>query len=368
MRAKSFDNGLGYLGPGLYPDPSVRCAWLDALKVVSAFAVVMTHIASIGWQAQAPSADGWLVTSAYEIATRFAVPAFFMTTGALLLNPLRRLSTRKILRRYVPRTALLALLVSFLYSTLEFVLRGWTGWRNVVAGALDGPYFIWYLWVLVGLYILTPLFRLISEREDSLRYSLIVLGVFVMGKSTVGAMLPGSWLDIWFSNFILFGSGMEGVFYYLLGAWLISRRPTRAQSLVTIVVGAAALVIAIHLNYVSALEVGPDLYYVARDNLLIAFFSIGVFELFRLVGPSLEKCESVCGAVSSLGMGIYLIHPFIRLLMEELSVTSWAVEWLCFEPLLSVPVVSMLIWCASACLSTLFLFVERSVLSTSRSR
>lgn len=63
-------------GSGVYPEPEERLVWLDLLKVVSAFAVVMTHIASIGWQVIAPSDEGWFVTSVYEIVTRFAVPAF----------------------------------------------------------------------------------------------------------------------------------------------------------------------------------------------------------------------------------------------------------------------------------------------------
>ena len=333
-----------------YPDPRERMGWLDLLKAVSAFAVVMTHVASIGWQAMGPSEEGWLVTSVYEIVTRFAVPVFFMTSGALLLNPRRRVGVRRILVSYAGRTAVLALVVSLLYCLLERALFGWTGWRSLITSTLDGPYFIWYLWVLVGLYAMTPVFRLVAERPGALGYALAVLALLVMGKSTVEAMFPGSWLAVWLGNFLQFGSGMEGVFYYLLGAWLISRRPSRRKSALAIALGVASLVIAIAANYASALAVGPDLYYVARDNVFIALFSIGTFEAFRLLEASFRG-GAVLSTIVSCGMSIYLIHPFLRLLMEGLDFFSPVVGWLLAAPLVSVPVVSLVLWGLSLALS-----------------
>lgn len=352
MRAsKPLQNG-GYLGSGVYPDPSARLAWLDLLKVISAFAVVMTHIASIGWQAMNPADEGWLMTSIYEIVTRFAVPVFFMASGAVLLNPRKNLPVRRIYTAYLPKTIALALFVSFLYCALEKYYGGWQGWRAVIRAAVDGPYFIWYLWVLVGLYASTPVLRVISKHEGSLAYSLALLAFFVMAKSTVVAMAPDSLLALWFDNFILFSSGMEGVFYYLLGAWLISHAPLRRQALAVVYAGLVALVLAIGLNYASALSAGADLYYVARDNVLIALFSVGVLETFRL-GARWTVGHPAISSLAGLGMGVYLIHPFLRLIMESEETLSPFVTWLLCCPELAVPCVSLLVWLSSAGLAYL---------------
>lgn len=321
--------------------------WLDLLKAVSAFAVVMTHIASIGWQAMEPGAPGWFVTSVYEIVTRFAVPAFFMATGALLLNPRRQLSLRRVLGSYVPRTALIALSVSFLYCTLERLLYGWQGWKAVVRAALDGPYFMWYLWVLVGLYLLVPVLRLIARNAGTLVYTLVILALFVMGKSTAEAMLPQSWLTVWLDNFILFTSGMEGVFYCLLGALLVRLKLTRFQGGALLGAGILALCLAIGLNYRSALLYGADLYYVARDNVLVAIFSIGVFELFHGLDGRLRSGGWI-GRIAGWGMTIYLVHPFFRLAMEGVGFFSPAVTWLLDAPAIAIPVVSLAMWLLSA--------------------
>lgn len=335
-------------GSGVYPEPEERLVWLDLLKVVSAFAVVMTHIASIGWQAIAPSDEGWFVTSVYEIVTRFAVPAFFMTSGALLLNPRRKLGLRRVLMGYLPKTAFLALFVSLLFCVLQSILYGWQGWRFVILGTLDGPYFIWYLWVLVGLYALTPLLRLISARPDALGYSVVLLAVFVMGRSTADAMLPGSPLTVFLDNFILFSSGMEGVFYYLLGAWLISHPIRGGRGWAVVLVGGLSVLLAIFLNYRDALANGQDLYYVARDNALIALFSVGVWEAFYLIFSRVSGCRALDYLVR-WGMTIYLSHPFFRLAMEGIAQFRLAVDWLLSAPLVSIPVVSVLIWIMSVC-------------------
>lgn len=342
--------GRARLGKTGYPDPTLRFAWLDLLKVVSAFAVVMTHVASIGWQAMPPTSEGWFVTSVYEIATRFCVPAFFMASGALLLNPRKRVDAGLLWRGRIPRMALLALGTSLAYALLERALGGWQGWRSVVVATLDGPYFIWYLWVLVGLYALTPLLRPVAERARLLAYAVGVLAFFVLGRSTVDAMLPDSWLALWLDNFILFAPGMEGVFYYLLGALLVIWRPSRRVGAAVVVAGACALVLAVALNYASALTVGPDLYYVNRDNLLIAAYSSGVFGLFRWCGPR-GQTGLPLRHLTSLGLAVYLAHPFLRLVMERTPAGAPLVHWLLEMPLIAIPVVSVLLWGLSVFIS-----------------
>lgn len=105
-----------------FPCRGERLWYLDVLKTVAAFAMVMTHIASIGWQALPVETPEWLITSIYEIVTRFCVPAFFMCSGALLLNPNKKISSRSLVFKYIGRTAGIALLVSLLYCGLIIYL------------------------------------------------------------------------------------------------------------------------------------------------------------------------------------------------------------------------------------------------------
>lgn len=326
---------------GGFPDKGERLLYLDNLKIIAAFAVVMTHIASIGWQVLSVNSWQWFATSVFEIATRFCVPVFFMCSGALLLNPHKCIQPRALAVRYVGKTMVIALVVSLLFVLLQYTFLGWQGWRALLRATLDGPYFIWYLWVLVGLYALTPILKVVAKDEKLLGYSVLVLLFFTMFKSTCNAMIPESEIAIWLNNFILFADGAEGVFYYLVGAWLCSHTFSRAASKAIYCIGIAALIAAILLNYRCALQNGWDLYYVNRDNILIALYSTSVF-LF--VKNAMAK-DYVGGATFakkavSCGLLIYLAHPFFRLIMESCDAFSFFVDFMLLHPCLGITMVT----------------------------
>ena len=336
-----------------------RITWLDRLKIVAAFAVVMTHIASIPWQALPASSTAWAISSVYEVATRFCVPAFFFVTGALLLNPNKKIASDK-LCKYIVRASMLALIVSALYVLFELSFDGWQGWRYLISKTLDGPYFIWYLWVLVGVYLLMPILRAIASDRNLLTYSCVVAFVFIIGKSTIISMFPGSLADIAYGNIIIFNRGGEALFYCLLGGWFITHRLSRRIENGLIGIGLSSLAIAVYLNWKHAVLVGPDLYYVARDNALITLFSVAVFICISRWGSArpLSRFET---AACKCGMAIYLAHPFFRLVFERLPMFSGALQLLMDFPAIMIPLVSFACYVLSLIVGLLFQWLIRSV-------
>lgn len=327
--------------------PVTRIGWLDLVKVVAAWAVVTTHIASIGWQVLPVSGVAWGITSVYEIATRFCVPCFWMVSGALLLDPAKEVNIKRLLLHRGLRLLVLTLGVSLAFIVCEQLLYGWNGWRAAIVAALDGPYFIWYLWVLLGLYLLVPVLRCIASSRNTLFYATAVLAVLVLGKSTAQSMVPDSIITILFNNIAIIARGMEGIVYFLLGALLVHHDHAHVKSKAIFIVGFVALIAAIGANYLSAQVGGADLYYVARDNVLIALYSVAVFLLLARYGEHLGRTRIVA-ALARYGLAIYLIHPFVRLALEGLVCFSPLITWLLQEPLLSVPLVSTGVWLASA--------------------
>lgn len=330
-----------------FPQKGERQHYLDALKIAAAFAVVMTHIASIGWQIIPVDSWQWLATSVLEIATRFCVPIFFMCSGALLLNPSKHIEPHSLAVRYIGKTAVIAILVSFLFTLLQSAFSGWPGLHGVLRSTLDGPYFIWYLWVLVGLYCLTPLLKVVAADEKLLGYSILLLLFFVMGKSTCNAMIPESDLAVWLNNFIIFSDGAEGVFYYLTGAWLCSHSFSPMARRAVFVSGALSLIAAIALNVHYSLSNGWDLYYVNRDNILIAIYSIAVFVWGKERMREKAILNPLAKAAVSCGLLIYLVHPFVRLIMESCSVFNPFVEYMLQHPVTGITLVTLIVYLVS---------------------
>lgn len=338
-----------------------RIAWLDRLKIAAAFAVVVTHIASIPWQVLPPSTFAWAVSSVYEVITRFCVPAFFFATGAVLLNPNKRIGA-DVLRRYIIRASVSALVASVLYASFESTFDGWQGWRYFIYRVVDGPYFIWYLWALVGIYLLVPILRIVANDNKMLAYSCVVSFIFVIGKSSAISMAPGSLIDVAYGNIIIFNRGAEAIFYCLLGGWFISHRLSRRAENCVAVVGFVSLVAALLLNWRHALSVGPDLYYVARDNVLIAFFSAAVFVCFSRWGDT--RCLTRFEATArQCGMAIYLAHPFFRLAFERLPFFSDALQLLLMQPIVMIPMVSLACYSLSFAVGLLWRHLNKAIAS-----
>jgi surface polysaccharide O-acyltransferase-like enzyme len=68
-------------------DTPQSIAWINNLRLIAMFAVVILHTASplLFYHTGNPMQD-WLVADIYNALVRFAVPVFVMITGALLLH------------------------------------------------------------------------------------------------------------------------------------------------------------------------------------------------------------------------------------------------------------------------------------------
>lgn len=68
-------------------DTRQNIAWINNLRLIAMFAVVVLHTASplLFYHKGNPIQD-WLIADIYNALVRFAVPVFVMITGALLLH------------------------------------------------------------------------------------------------------------------------------------------------------------------------------------------------------------------------------------------------------------------------------------------
>lgn len=306
----------------------------------------MAHIASTSWLLVPVDTPQWFIASIYEITTRFCVPSFFFATGAVLLNPRKNLPPPVKIARYCVSALTMAALVSVLFVFAETRAYGWLGWRDHIRRVIDAPYFIWYLWVLAGLYLVMPIMRLITRDERVSTYTCSLLLVFVIDKSTVISMFPGFLAEVLADIFLLFNRGSEGIFYCLFGAWFVSHHFARRASRLAMFLACSSLLVAIGMNALSALSTGQDLYYVDRGNLLIYFFSLGVFLAFS----SWEAQRPLCKLERKLcdcGLLIYLIHPFFRLLFKSAPILSGLQDLVLGQPLIFVPLESIAYWALS---------------------
>lgn len=151
----------------------------DLLRIFAAYLIVMLHL-SVQYIHQAPTSyqayTQWEVAIALSAFSRIGVPIFIMLSGLFLLNPNKRVTIFAIFTRYLPKIILIFIIWSFFYAFAEQDFyhqlfqsdfqfeRCWAGidhslfWNSV----LRGNYHMWYLYMLAGLYLITPFVRIIA--------------------------------------------------------------------------------------------------------------------------------------------------------------------------------------------------------------
>lgn len=296
-----------------------RELWLDALRIASAFLVIVNHTNSDVFQASDPSSLTWWASIVWYVICKLAVPAFMMISGACLLG--RQDSLRKCLGRFCRMMGAL-----LLFSYLYFLHDAWVNyglWPRMFqldvffqkVWTLQIADSFWYLYFYAGLMLALPfLQRLVlalQKRELGVLTGLCIL--FGM----IWPMLSELWPSLALPKYIdlsLFG-GMTGLL--LLG--LLIRRmgePTRKHMIVSgmvFVFSVLASVACLRWQYQPETK-----YWVFMDNRMqpspfVAVSAASLMILFRGWFRRIQhkKSQWLWTELGGCAFGIYLLQQWV---------------------------------------------------------
>lgn len=163
---------------------SGRVAWLDFLRVFSAFSIVFLHVSSHYLEYQIPFGSfSWFLTDAALAFTRFAVPVFVMISGVFFLSPQKDISLAALYRKYIGR--ILSVLIGWAIVRTA-VMNVWLG--HAPAGEWAQDVFIsvmwyWFLPMIIGLYMVSPFLRVLTAQGERklMIYFMTLCLIFAMG-------------------------------------------------------------------------------------------------------------------------------------------------------------------------------------------
>ncbi|GAA0189188.1 acyltransferase family protein [Cytobacillus oceanisediminis] len=309
--------------------PAERVHAFDRLRVMATVGVVLLHGGAGIVGARRGEQTGFFTSlnaaNVYDSAGRFAVGCFFMISAALLLAPERPFDvvrqTRKVLVPLVVWSFVyIAYAVWTSTSGRSTPVNGSIGDPDVAApvqilrDALAAPvaYHLWFVYVLVGLYLVVPLLRPLTARPTAERRGLLLYGVSILlGLELLARFVPQVWPGtprLYVSFLDVFPSGFVGVF--LLG-FLLYHHPPRVPAAVPALVatgGFAWIVVAVWRQ--QSAEV-PSLWAYENLNLPVLLFSAGVFTFVTRPAARLRPATRAVGVVSALSYRIYLVHALV---------------------------------------------------------
>lgn len=292
-----------------------RTCWMDCLRLLAAAAVILLHVVAKQWHTVDVRGGNWLLLCLFNGSVRWCVPLFVMISGALFLNPDKKISLRDLYGKYILRLLVAYFVWGFVYALFDYdgTLAGFA--EDLIAGY----YHMWYLPMMAGLYAMIPLLRKITEDTKLMVYFLILVAVggFVIpnGIAVLQELsVAGSWLADFWSD-----AGMHLVFdyagYFVAGYALSRFDFSKTWRKCIYAVGILGWLFTVAVSFVLGKMLGHPTVMVmeyAFTNVAVqavALFVFGKYALQRIRFS--EKAGQLLQRGAKYSFGVYLIHVLV---------------------------------------------------------
>lgn len=311
-----------------------RLVYMDWLRIIAALAVVMIHVsAGVVTDDAQDYKSPWMTGNFYESISRWAVPMFVMISGALMLSSTREITILSFLKKRLAKILIPLFAWSVIYyanevrkdeitfSVADFIKRFSTD---------DIMYHLWFLYMIAGLYIITPLLKILiqhAKRKD-IEYFLIL-------------WLFTSVFSNWLEYFIGYRFEIELFFvthyvgYYVLGYYLFTFDFHAKWRTLMYIGGIAGFVITFFMTYHESLKIDEPLeqFWYDEHSPNVLFMVIALFMLFKSAKIGTLKVPWIGTVISHASFGIYLIHILVMQTLYE----KFDFVWFDLHPIIGIP-------------------------------
>lgn len=294
-------------------DKKDKILYLEFLRVIAMLSVVLLHVTSKAVSLVEGHTVAWYIYNFFRCFCKWGVDIFIMISGALFLNPERNITIKKMYNKYISKIFIMLVIWSFIYAIYPLIRDVLLGEKilwgerfpNVFRNFILGNYHLWYLYMLIGLYMLTPFLKVIVKYKEIMQYFLVLAVIF----SVILPMLSNidclellvAFLEQMHLNMV---AGY--VFIYVLGYYIFSNdfsiKQVRVCKIICVVVFVATVILT------------------SRDDgglfLTDGVFSVGVILMSTclfIMAKYLRKWKlftPIIIGMSKYSLGIYLIHAF----------------------------------------------------------
>lgn len=288
----------------------------------------------------------WWTSNIYNSIASPAVPLFVILTGALLLQPSKANEPLKVFfKKRVSRIGLPLIFWGIVYFAWRYFVNGEALTVDAITqGVLAGPYFhFWYIYLLLGLYLLTPLIRIIVAYADwkIIKYFLLVWFVGTSIIPLLALYVQISPQTVWFKQTVFILSGMIG--YFILGAYVAKLR--LRSSILTVVLALSSLWTIVG-TYILVGTIGEQYsaFFYDASSFSVIIASAALFLLLASIPhhtaqAKLPRPSGLLKLISENTLPIYLFHVIVLetfqmgLLGFRLSVTT-------MNPIIEIPLLT----------------------------
>lgn len=281
-----------------------RIVWIDILRVIGVIGVILIHVVSNTintFGGLSPSAHTFYCFIHYF--TSFAVPLFVMISGMMFLGK-TDLTFKDVFKKYLLKISLIIFVIGSVMILMEEIFIS----KNVSLDLIrrlflrliegDSWAHMWYLYLVFGLYLLTPVFVLITKNIKEKDYKTFLIILFI-----ISILIPS--LDKLFGIKIAFNKlNISGyIFYYFYGYYLYKYSVSKKFKIINYVISILCIAYtfyrAIHINSLD------NVYsYTTLVPCMLASSTILLFKDKKYKNGEFVNTIGVCS------LGIYVLHQF----------------------------------------------------------
>lgn len=314
---------------------SSRLVYISVLNVLAAVAVVTMH-ANVGFWIGS-SKPFWPTANVIESVCYFAVPVFFMLSGATLIDYPERYTTKDFFKKRFKKAVIPFLawsIVGLLWAyrkVLWAMLMGdasqsldWT-FLSVANGIVNTRFrdIYWFFIPLFCIYMVIPLFAAV-KKERRMKVFTYIIGIALVINCAIPFLLAllKHYYQIDFGWRFRIYVGFEYLLYALLGYVLHKQDIKLKVRLVIYAFAAAGLLLHIFGTYyetTSAPNGKVIELYKGYYNLPCVLYSTGIFVLVKQLGMKIKspRAIKVFTYLQGYTFPIYLIHRYFLDVFEE---------------------------------------------------
>lgn len=309
-----------------------RIITLDMARIVAILAVVMIHASAKLVISYSTNTKEFVLGNFFDSISRVGVPLFLMISGALMLDENKEITMETILKKNIKNIVILLIAWLLIYSTLfsliiNPMLYGDTiNLKSVVGRLYSGHYHMWYLYMIIGMYLITPYLRCFVRREKKnmvlcfIAVSLVAQFIAPVTDILSSFWQPFAYISSFISKFNLkFFCGYP--VYYLTGWYIVHIGFDKKIMKYGIYI---ASILSVIITFLAVQITGDYNNGYSNTNIFIFMYSVGVFyALFNMKIELNQRKEYIIEMMSKLTFGVYIVHPiFLDVLKVIIPLTN----------------------------------------------
>lgn len=289
---------------------------LDVLRITALLAVIWVHVGGMETGSLPTSDPNCQMLIFLKTVMTWEIPVFVMISGRFFLDPDREMPFGKLLKAIV-RLAIAFAVWNTIYQIYYILSGAYSGlnWKGILSQALIGPYHFWYLYMIIGMYAITPFLRKFTEDKRLMQYFILLFLVFAF-LTRYGVELPfvgetiSCMLDSMGMKFVLGYSG-----YYILGYYLRRYELPDKVEIPLYIAGIGMMIVGAAANTWQSVQDGAytECYtgYLAPNTVVVAaaIYTFFVKRVRRLHFS--ERVEKWIAKLSEYSFGVYLVHALV---------------------------------------------------------